>query len=156
MSVRIYNEINAASAKVDKSIVIYESPSIGIIAEMDSMNVTFSPSQTGFTNYIWNFGDGEGSSNLSPTHTYNNPGSYLVSLTVVDHNGCSARMVTLMGFSTLNVNSENMNSHLNIYPNPVNAEFNISSNNVMDELTIHSMSGKQLFRTSIRKKQRLI
>ena len=156
LSVRMYSEIRAAGSKVYKSIVINESPSVGIIAEMDSMSVTFSPSVTGFTNYIWNFGDGNGSSNLSPTHTYDNPGSYQISLMVIDQNGCSGRMVTLMDFSTLNVASNNMNKHLKVYPNPINTEFNISSNYIMNELSLHSMSGKQLLRSSINQKEATI
>jgi 6-phosphogluconolactonase (cycloisomerase 2 family) len=45
--------------------------------------------------YDWNFGDGVSASNGGPTpkHTYAKPGSYAVSLTVTDNEGCSTKQV---------------------------------------------------------------
>ena len=37
--------------------------------------------------YLWDFGDGVTSDQQNPTHTYNNPGNYVASLTVRDNNG---------------------------------------------------------------------
>lgn len=56
----------------------------------------FTPSQpTNFSNqsslgkkYLWNFGDGETSTEDSPTHTYVKPGEYEISLTVETDRGC--------------------------------------------------------------------
>jgi len=41
------------------------------------------------TAYSWDFGDGTTSSSASPTHTYNTPGSYTVSLTYTTSDGCT-------------------------------------------------------------------
>lgn len=38
--------------------------------------------------YAWDFGDGNGSAQAFPTHTYNAPGMYNVCLTVTDNTGC--------------------------------------------------------------------
>jgi len=44
-----------------------------------------------YTNYHWNFGDGSTPSSLqNPSHTYSMPGTYQVTLTVTDANGCTA------------------------------------------------------------------
>lgn len=44
--------------------------------------------------YLWNFGDNTATSTLiNPTHIYNSPGNYLVSLTVTDTHGCSKSVV---------------------------------------------------------------
>lgn len=38
--------------------------------------------------WSWDFGDGDGSSNQSPTHTYEEPGEFPVNLRLIDANGC--------------------------------------------------------------------
>jgi gliding motility-associated-like protein len=48
-------------------------------------------SQGNATSYLWNFGDGSPSASTpNAVHTYNNPGSYIASLTIADNGtGCS-------------------------------------------------------------------
>jgi len=41
------------------------------------------------TSWLWDFGDGTGTSNLqNPVHTYSSPGTWMVTLTVTNANGC--------------------------------------------------------------------
>ena len=54
--------------------------------------------------YLWNFGDGEVSTDQHPTHTFTQQGSYPVSLTVVSDQGCYA--------------SVNGQSNVIVYPQP--------------------------------------
>ncbi len=42
--------------------------------------------------YAWNFGDGTTSSQMNPSHVYNTQGTYDISLTITDDNGCSSTM----------------------------------------------------------------
>ena len=52
--------------------------------------VSFSNLSTGpGLTYIWNFGDGNNSTQLNPVHTYDNEGIYSVSLAVSDLYGCT-------------------------------------------------------------------
>lgn len=44
-------------------------------------------------NWLWDFGDGNTSTLQHPSHTYSTPGTYDVSLTVVDNQGCMATLV---------------------------------------------------------------
>ena len=48
-----------------------------------------SQSPVAITGYEWNFGDGLSSFVQNPTHIYQNPGTYDVTLTVYSANGCS-------------------------------------------------------------------
>lgn len=61
--------------------------------------------------YVWDFGDQLTSVVATPTHFYNQSGSYNVTLTVVSDNGCTA----------------SVNHAVNVFPNPI-AEF--SSTNI--------------------------
>ncbi len=42
----------------------------------------------GVTNWLWNFGDGTTSTQANPGHSYNQPGTYTVSLSILDAAGC--------------------------------------------------------------------
>lgn len=62
--------------------------------------VNFTDASTGtITNRLWNFGDGSGSGAVSPAHTFTNPGSYSVSLTVFGAGGSNT--LTRSGYITV-------------------------------------------------------
>ncbi|WP_275982513.1 PKD domain-containing protein [Aquiflexum gelatinilyticum] len=51
--------------------------------------ITFQNKSVGnIISYFWDFGDGNSSSEISPTHTYQKPGKYTVTLQAIDENGC--------------------------------------------------------------------
>jgi PKD repeat protein len=47
-----------------------------------------SVATTGIASYEWDFGDGSTSTTTNPSHVYVTPGTYFVTLTVTDNNGC--------------------------------------------------------------------
>lgn len=49
----------------------------------------FQDSSINAVSWLWNFGDGATSTLQHPTHTYANPGSYTVSLTITTADGCT-------------------------------------------------------------------
>ncbi len=52
--------------------------------------INFSLSSPGFTNILWNFGDGVGTStSANPTYTYNQPGTFVVTLTTKGNDNCN-------------------------------------------------------------------
>ncbi len=54
----------------------------------DSLTIQFTDLSTPAQNWLWFFGDGFSSTDQHPTHTYTAPGTYDVSLQVVDSTGC--------------------------------------------------------------------
>jgi gliding motility-associated-like protein len=60
---------------------------------------------TGTLSYQWNFGDGFTSTLLNPSHTYTNPGSYAVTLIVVNNTGCSDTIVKPNAITVGNTNA---------------------------------------------------
>jgi len=54
-------------------------------------NFTSTGSATfGAASYAWDFGDGSTATTANPSHTYTAPGTYYVTLSVTDGNGCTA------------------------------------------------------------------
>ncbi len=53
-----------------------------------------SDSDGTIVSYAWDFGDGSGSDQENPSHTYSSDGSYTVSLSVTDNDGASATDIT--------------------------------------------------------------
>ncbi len=51
--------------------------------------VSFVNQTTGATTYLWDFGDGTTSTNSDPSHIYNIPGTYTVTLISTSGSGCS-------------------------------------------------------------------
>ncbi|MDX9773080.1 MAG: PKD domain-containing protein [Bacteroidales bacterium] len=60
------------------------------------LTVNFTNGSTGYTSLLWNFGDGQTSTDVNPTHIYPNPESslayYTVRLEVTSANGCLSSM----------------------------------------------------------------
>lgn len=77
-----------------QSIEIFEYPEVEIDFSTDFTNKavgqTFAFEIIGsFTNIQWNFGDNNTSTETNPTHTYNQSGTYSVTVIASDENGCS-------------------------------------------------------------------
>ncbi len=70
-------------------VTLSASPTSGLAP----LNVAFSSQGTtgeGPLNYQWNFGDGSTSTAANPSHVFQDPGNYNVSLTVADINGAQS------------------------------------------------------------------
>jgi trimeric autotransporter adhesin len=84
---------------------------------------TFTDGSTGATNWAWDFGDANTSSNQNPVHTYATTGTYTVVL--IASNGCGADTITQVITVTGIDEAVFMNS-VSIYPNPAHGSFQIS------------------------------
>jgi len=80
------------SDTANSSITIYDTP-VAIASTNDTVGC--GPFQANFTNtslngtgWLWNFGDGATSTQMSPSHIYNTAGSFNVSLVVSGAGGC--------------------------------------------------------------------
>jgi len=62
------------------------------------LTVSFANSSANATGYLWNFGDGQTGTTISPTHTYTQAGVYTVSLTAA--NPASSQTLTRTGYIT--------------------------------------------------------
>lgn len=68
------------------AIAAFDSPDTG---GCPPYTVTFTNGSTLATSFSWNFGDGNTSTTLNPTHTYTTSGFYSVTLIAFGQNGCN-------------------------------------------------------------------
>lgn len=61
----------------------------GPIPPKENTFTQFTNQSVGATNYVWNFGDGDSSTEVNPKHLYNATGTYNVCLTAINAAGCS-------------------------------------------------------------------
>lgn len=100
--------------------------------------------------FSWDFGDGQGSNSISPTHEYDEPGIYTITLTASNICGetTATNTVEILPVSTLDVNSK---SEISVYPNPTNANLNIKIEGEYEgnyELLLFNDIGQQLLQKS--------
>lgn len=58
------------------------------ISDCDSFSLAFNNASFGATNYLWSFGDGTTSTQINPSHTYTNAGTYQVKLVAESTGAC--------------------------------------------------------------------
>tara|TARA_B100000809_G_C15120256_1_gene524014 strand:- start:92 stop:2716 length:2625 start_codon:yes stop_codon:yes gene_type:complete len=125
-------------------------------------DITIVNSSTG-TNltYLWNFGDGNTSTLQTPSHTYATAGPFYLCLTVDDGLGCVDMYCDSIGVNgvvfkaggfTINIigtpiitgldNHLELNSDINIYPNPASNQLTIDTELKINNIKITNISGK--------------
>ena len=133
--------------------------------ELSNGDITIVNSSTGNNlTYLWDFGDGTPTSSLqNPTHTYTTSGPFYLCLTVNDGAGCvdmycdsigENGVVFKTGGFTINVigthistgldNNLELNSDINIYPNPTSNQLTIDTKLNVIEITIIDVTGKSV------------
>ncbi len=94
----------------DTALVSISPPPLVAFAADDSAGcvalcVNFTCNSSNITSYTWNFGDGSNGNGSTVNHCYKNTGSFTVTLTVTDNNGCTGSLTK--------------NSYISVYPNVV-------------------------------------
>jgi subtilisin family serine protease len=90
--------------------------------------ITFIDSTQNATSWFWDFGDGNTSILMNPTHTYTQPGTYEIYLQTANSTGCSDatnKTIEVVNFPVSTNGIEQLNNSVKIYPNPTNDILNI-------------------------------
>ena len=89
---------NGCTATAARELIVNPTP---VAAFTNDSSLTCDKPFINFFNYsaypagsvfVWDFGDGSQSSQVSPSHVYNEPGTYPVSLTITTSNGCTGNI----------------------------------------------------------------
>ena len=76
-------------------------------ANFTNLSTTSPGTDLTSNSFLWNFGDGQTSTSVSPTHVYANPGPYNVTLTVTNSIGCVdsiTKQITVVDPPTASIN----------------------------------------------------
>ncbi len=104
-------DANACNAITTASVSVNDLPVVDFTSDVvdgcGPLCVTFTNTTANTSSMQWNFGHAATSVVAPATHCYNISGTYHVSLTVTDNNGC--------------VNSLTKNNYITVYPDPIAA-----------------------------------
>ncbi|MGB8194429.1 MAG: PKD domain-containing protein [Chitinophagaceae bacterium] len=91
--VKLYNTFTRCADSVTKQIIVLPLPSVDFtsttpVACKGPFTVTFQDASPNAVAWLWNFGDGNTSTQQNPSHTYAANGQYNVSLRITTSFGC--------------------------------------------------------------------
>jgi hypothetical protein len=149
--------------KTDEVVVnVKPDATASFTSSVNNLQVSFTNTSTNASSYTWNFGDGNTSSDVNPTHTYANAGTYNVTLTAVSSQGCAngtfQANVTVTAPPTTAL-SEDLSRVAVIFPNPNNGKFNIQLQELPTpntQIFVYDLQGKLIWQEKILEKESVI
>lgn len=110
--------------------------------------VDFSIVDDGATDYLWDFGDGNTSTDQTPSHTYTEAGTYTVTCTASNDNCSETSTLTIEVGTTVSI--RDINDALVIYPNPAQEVLNIKleNNRSAENISLIDLSGRTVAEVS--------
>jgi spore germination protein YaaH len=147
--------INAiASNTTTQLLTVMVIPQPIAAADVSAENVLLPNAEVQFTNmslnansYEWIFGDGTGSSESDPAHTYSSQGQFTV-LLIAGNNSCPSDTAEWNINVGTNYLEESVFVPITIYPNPVNEVLELYSEvSLPSEIVIVDLFGRQLLST---------
>ena len=122
---------NCAGNPATSTISVSTAPTVTASANTYSVavggTVSFSSAGSGATSYVWDFGDGNSSTQSNPSHTYSSSGIFVVTLTGT-LNGCTSTSQITINVGGVDIEEDNFEASLSLQPNPNNGIFGVSMN----------------------------
>lgn len=132
-------------------VEIYELPNPSFTQNRDYLTLIFTNNTQDADSYLWDFGDGQTSTDFEPTHLYVQPGNYDVRLTAF--NLCGQRSTNeLIGVDPVGVSNFSLNNSVEVYPNPSNGVYNLQllgGSEQEKKVSVTDMQGKILLSKNI-------
>lgn len=113
---------------------------------VNNTTVDFAPTVTTATTYNWTFGDGNLSTQQSPSHTYSSDGTYTVEL-IQSNGNCSDTITQTVTINTTGIDELNSVETISLQPNPAKDFLNVQMNLAVGKqykLTIQNVLGEVL------------
>lgn len=133
-------------------VVVRSTPiaSFNYSQTLSALDVTFVNNTSGiYTSVLWAFGDGNQTTNDDPTYSYSTAGSYVVTLTVTNLNGCSTSFADTVNVVPVAIDIVEATDFeaLNVFPNPATnqASLTIELNDLTDlQVNLLDVYGRQI------------
>ena len=107
--------------------------------------VNFTNTSTNGTSYLWDFGDGNTSTNQNPNHTYTSNGNYTVTLTTYGNDTCYSDISTKsVNIGATEIETINPGKNLLLYPNPTKGIIEIKTKFKYNSISIVDITGKEI------------
>jgi len=154
--------IVANSFGADTTVQTITIDSLGVNFTVDSIlhagsSVYFYENLFGVVDFSWNFGDGNYDSISNPIHIYETKGTYNVTLSAENANGCYKTITKTINISfPLSSENEIKFDNFSIYPNPNTGNFYIEINSNLSsdiQLKIYDALGKVISNETISKQE---
>ena len=87
MILEVTNAAGSSTVTETNYVVVNTTPTAGFSSSVSTTMVTFTNTSDNATSYSWDFGDGNSSTSMSPSHTYAGDGTYDVELTATNECG---------------------------------------------------------------------
>ncbi len=132
------------------TIVITQSPDP--VAAFDTTQtsyttVVFNNMSTDATSYLWDFGDGNTSTDVNPFHIYATGGVYTVTLTATGP--CGTDVSTFVVELVINSLDE-LSANIEMFPNPANDVLTLNADQVLDaSIEVFNVAGKLVLTDNI-------
>jgi len=143
----------SAAIEMAEFINIQAEPVAAFESTAEALAVSFLNTSTHADTYLWDFGDGNQSTEENPQHIYNEPGTYTVSLSTT--NACGEDISTNELNLVVNSTENEALSKFEFYPNPIIDQLIIEpGDNERYSYSIFSADGRKLAqRQNLRGKQ---
>lgn len=92
----VTNANGSAQVYLQDYVTVGPKPSVSYTHIGDGLEVAFTQTISNGTNHLWNFGDGQTSTAVNPTHIYNTEGTYTVTLSDINNCGTTVFSQTIL------------------------------------------------------------
>lgn len=135
------------------AVVVCDQFTIDFTEVVDGGNVDFTSATTatgngGTGSLLWDFGDGNTSTDLNPSHTYTANDTYGVSLTVTDSCGNDSTFVKSVVVSTVSL-FDAVKVEAKLYPNPATDVLHVVAPSEVSSIVITSVDGRKVIEMNV-------
>ncbi|MFY0672704.1 MAG: T9SS type A sorting domain-containing protein [Bacteroidia bacterium] len=120
--------INGCTAFAYDTIIVDSTKEVSFTFSADQRLVSFNTAIKGTTEVTWDFGDGNMSNKLNPTHYYGTDGTYTVVLKTTDSSNVCDQVSFTDDVSVIGGSIGERSIQLEAFPNPFSEEINLKFN----------------------------